>query len=142
MLELTESILLPPDDRTHSDLRKLKDAGVRLAVDDFGTGYSSLSYLQELPMDLLKIDKSFVEGLAASEQRQALVEGIIRIARTLHLDVTAEGIEKDTERDLLISLGCLYGQGYLLAMPLATAEAEALAAEGLSVVPELPRLSP
>jgi len=117
MLELTESILLPPDDRTHSDLRKLKDAGVRLAVDDFGTGYSSLSYLQELPMDLLKIDKSFVEGLAASEQRQALVEGIIRIARTLHLDVTAEGIEKDTERDLLISLGCLYGQGICWRCP-------------------------
>ncbi|MGE5131540.1 MAG: putative bifunctional diguanylate cyclase/phosphodiesterase [Gemmatimonadota bacterium] len=140
MLELTESILLNPDVRTHADLTQLKDAGVRLAIDDFGTGYSSLSYLQELPIDVLKIDKSFVEGLAGSEQRQALVEGIIRIARTLQMDVTAEGIEKETERDLLISLGCLYGQGYLLAMPLAPAEAAALAAEGLSVIPELPQL--
>ena len=135
MLELTESILLTPDVRTHGELRKLKDAGVRLAIDDFGTGYSSLSYLQELPIDVLKIDKSFVEGLATSEQQQALVEGIIRIARTLQMDVTAEGIEQETERDLLISLGCLYGQGYLLAMPLAPADAAALAAEGLSVVP-------
>ncbi len=140
MLELTESILLRRDDRTIADLKDLKAAGVRLAIDDFGTGYSSLSYLQELPIDVLRIDRSFVAGIDASEQRQALVEGIIRIARTLQLDVTAEGIESEVERDILISLGCLYGQGFLLAMPLAPAEAEAMVADGLSVVPELPRL--
>ena len=93
MLELTESVLLRGDDeRLHADLAELKSIGVKLAIDDFGTGYSSLSYLRELPIDVLKIDKSFVDGIAISEQRLALVEGIIGIARTLRLDVIAEGV--------------------------------------------------
>jgi diguanylate cyclase (GGDEF)-like protein/PAS domain S-box-containing protein len=141
MLELTESVLLHRDDRIHSDLMDLKAIGVKLAIDDFGTGYSSLSYLRELPMDLLKIDKSFVDGIAVSEQRLALVEGIIRIAGTLHLDVIAEGIETEVQRDLLVSMGCQYGQGYLLAMPVAADQAEALLRVSRSLVPELPRVS-
>ena len=139
MLELTESVLLPRDERVHSDLTELKASGVRLAIDDFGTGYSSLSYLQELPIDVLKIDKSFVDGIDTSEQQQALVEGIIRIARTLELEVIAEGIENEVQRDLLVMMGCQYGQGYLLAMPMAADDAEALASIGGAVVPELPR---
>jgi len=126
MLELTESVLLRRDERIHSDLMELKVTGVRLAIDDFGTGYSSLSYLRELPIDVLKIDKSFVEGIATSEQRLALVEGIIQIARTLHLKVIAEGIETEVQRDLLVSMGCQFGQGYLLAMPVEAGQAEAL----------------
>ncbi len=141
MLELTESVLLRRDDRIHADLRELKAIGVKLAIDDFGTGYSSLSYLRELPIDVLKIDKSFVDGIAVSEQRLALVEGIIRIARTLHLAVIAEGIETEVQRDLLVSMGCQYGQGYLLAMPVAPVQAEALVRVGRSLVPELPRVS-
>jgi diguanylate cyclase (GGDEF)-like protein/PAS domain S-box-containing protein len=141
MLELTESVLLRRDERIHADLRELKAIGVRLAIDDFGTGYSSLSYLRELPIDVLKIDKSFVDGIGDSEQRLALAEGIIRIARTLHLDVIAEGIETEVQRDLLVSMGCEYGQGYLLAMPADADHVAALVQIGRSLVPELPRVS-
>jgi diguanylate cyclase (GGDEF)-like protein/PAS domain S-box-containing protein len=141
MLELTESVLLRRDERIHSDLMDLKAIGVKLAIDDFGTGYSSLSYLRELPIDVLKIDKSFVDGIALSEQRLALVEGIIRIAQTLRLNVIAEGIETEVQRDLLVSMGCRFGQGYLLAMPVEAEQAEALVRIGRSLVPELPRMS-
>jgi len=126
MLELTESVLLRRDERIQADLGELKAIGVKLAIDDFGTGYSSLSYLRELPIDVLKIDKSFVDGITVSEQRQALVEGIIGIAGTLHLAVIAEGIETEVQRSLLLSMGCQFGQGYLLAMPVPPAQAEAL----------------
>ena len=142
MLELTETVLLRRDERLLADLVELKSIGVKLAIDDFGTGYSSLSYLRELPIDVLKIDKSFVDGIAVSEQRLALVEGIIGIARTLHLDVIAEGIETEVQRDLLVSMGCQYGQGYLLAMPVAADQAETLVRLGHGPVPELPRVSP
>jgi len=141
MLELTESVLLRRDERIHSDLTELRAIGVKLAIDDFGTGYSSLSYLRELPIDGLKIDKSFVDGIAVSDQRLALAEGIIRIARTLQLNVIAEGIETEAQRDLLVSMGCRFGQGYLLAMPVEADQAEALVRIGRSLIPELPRLS-
>ncbi len=139
MLELTESVLLRRDERMHSDLAELKAIGVRLAIDDFGTGYSSLSYLRELPIDVVKMDKSFVDGIAVSEQRLALAEGIVQIARTLRLEVIAEGIESDIQRDLLTSMGCQFGQGYLLAMPMPAAQAETLARIGAHLVPSLPR---
>ena len=125
----------------HDDLVELKAVGVRLAIDDFGTGYSSLSYLRELPIDVLKMDKSFVDGIAASGQRLALAEGIVQLARTLQLDVIAEGIESELQRDLLVSMGCQYGQGYLLAMPMAAHQAETLARTG-SRVPSLPNRPP
>ena len=141
MLELTESVLLRRDERIHADLMELKVIGVKLAIDDFGTGYSSLSYLRELPIDVLKIDKSFVDGIGASEQRLALVEGIIRIARTLDLNVIAEGIETEVQRDLLVSMGCQFGQGYLLAMPVGAEHAEALVRVRRGLAPELPRVS-
>ena len=142
MLELTESVLLRRDDRVHDDLLELKEIGVRLAIDDFGTGYSSLSYLRELPIDVLKMDKSFVDGIAVSEQRLALAEGIVRIARTLRLDVIAEGIESEVQRDLLTSMGCQFGQGYLLAMPMEAGPAERLARTGARLIPRLPRSLP
>ena len=130
MLELTESALLRRDERLHSELAELKGIGVKLAIDDFGTGYSSLSYLRDLPIDVVKMDKSFVEGIGESGQRLALAEGIIQIAKTLSLDVVAEGIETDVQRDLLSSMGCHYGQGFLLAMPMPPNEAEELARNG------------
>jgi len=141
MLELTESVLIHRDERIHADLAELKAIGVRLAIDDFGTGYSSLSYLRELPFDVLKIDKPFVDRISTSQQGRALVEGIIRIAGTLHLSVIAEGIEAEVQRDLLVSLGCQLGQGYLLAMPEEAHHAEALLRIGHTLVPELPRIS-
>jgi diguanylate cyclase (GGDEF)-like protein/PAS domain S-box-containing protein len=139
MLELTESVLLRRDERVQSDLTQLKAIGVRLAIDDFGTGYSSLSYLRELPIDVLKIDKSFVDGIGISAQRLALAEGIVQIARTLQLEVIAEGIESELQRDLLISMGCQFGQGYLLAMPMEANRAQALARIGPRAFPSLPR---
>jgi diguanylate cyclase (GGDEF)-like protein/PAS domain S-box-containing protein len=137
MLELTESVLLPHDERVRADLADLRAGGIRLAIDDFGTGYSSLSYLKGLPADVVKIDKSFVDGIDASEQQRALVEGIIRMARTLQLEVIAEGIESEAQRDRLVTMGCRFGQGYLLAMPMAADEAEALVRAGTTVVPAL-----
>jgi diguanylate cyclase (GGDEF)-like protein/PAS domain S-box-containing protein len=139
MLELTESVLLRRDERVQSDLTQLKAIGVRLAIDDFGTGYSSLSYLRELPIDVLKMDKSFVDGIAVSAQRLALAEGIVQIARTLKLEVIAEGIESELQRDLLTSMGCHFGQGYLLAMPMEADRAEVLARIGSHMFPSLPR---
>ena len=136
-LELTETALLRRDDRLHSDLAELKDIGVKLAIDDFGTGYSSLSYLRELPIDVVKMDKSFVDGIAESEQRLALAEGIVQIARTLRLEVVAEGIESEIQRDLLRAMGCHYGQGYLLAMPMPPNEAEELARNGFPTAASL-----
>ena len=142
MLELTESVLLRKDERVQSDLAQLKAIGVRLAIDDFGTGYSSLSYLRELPIDVLKMDKSFVDDIAISAQRLALAEGIVQIARTLQLEVIAEGIESELQRDLLTSMGCQFGQGYLLAMPMDAQRAETLARIGPRTFPSLPRQAP
>jgi len=139
MLELTESVLLLRDERVQSDLKDLNSMGIRLAIDDFGTGYSSLSYLRELPIDVVKIDKSFIDGIDSSPQRLALVEGIVRIAETLHLAVIAEGIETDAQRQLLMSLGCHFGQGFLLAMPMSADKAEALTRTGDRLLPGLPR---
>jgi diguanylate cyclase (GGDEF)-like protein/PAS domain S-box-containing protein len=138
MLELTESALLRRDERLHSELAELKGIGVKLAIDDFGTGYSSLSYLRDLPIDVVKMDKSFVEGIADSGQRLALAEGIVQIAKTLSLDVVAEGIETEVQRDLLSSMGCHYGQGFLLAMPMPVSEAEELARHGFSTAAPVP----
>ncbi len=135
LLELTETVLLRPDQRISADLAELRRMGVRLAIDDFGTGYSSLSYLRELPIGVLKIDKSFVDGIAVSPQRLALAEVIIRIAKTLGLTVVAEGIESEDQRDLLLSMGCRYGQGYLLSGPVDAAHAAKLVRADRSLLP-------
>jgi diguanylate cyclase (GGDEF)-like protein/PAS domain S-box-containing protein len=137
-LELTESALLNRDEQMHNDLMELKLIGVRLAIDDFGTGYSSLSYLRELPIDVLKVDKSFVDGITSSEQQLGLVEGIIGIAKKLDLEVIAEGIETEAQRETLAEMGCRYGQGYLLAMPTDGQQAEALIRERQRLITELP----
>jgi diguanylate cyclase (GGDEF)-like protein/PAS domain S-box-containing protein len=137
LLELTESVLLRPDQRVRGDLAELRRMGVRLAIDDFGTGYSSLSYLRELPISMLKVDKSFVDGIAVDRRRRALVEVIVRIARTLRLTVVAEGIESEVQRNLLVSMGCQYGQGYLLSGPLDAAQAAEMTAAGRSLLPRL-----
>jgi len=100
------------------NLQGLRDMGVRIAIDDFGTGYSSLSYLQRFEVDILKIDKSFIDDVGEGGQAAALVEGIIGIAHTLGLEVVAEGIEYDAQRERLRDLRCDLGQGYLFAKPL------------------------
>jgi diguanylate cyclase (GGDEF)-like protein/PAS domain S-box-containing protein len=118
-LELTEGSLMQDVDETVVKLRALKELGVRLAIDDFGTGSSSLGYLQRFPIDTLKIDKSFVDGIAADDSEDpALVRAIIQMATTLSLDTIAEGIEGAEQLAELRSAGCNSGQGYLFARPL------------------------
>jgi len=101
----------------------LRDLGVKIAMDDFGTGYSSLSYLQSLQIDILKVDKSFVDGLSAhNPDGEILVNAIISLAQSLRLEVVAEGIEHTAQRDELWSMGCNLGQGYLYSPPLCAAQ--------------------
>jgi diguanylate cyclase (GGDEF)-like protein/PAS domain S-box-containing protein len=126
LLEITESLLLRDDEQVRADLAALRALGVRLAIDDFGTGYSSLSYLRQMPIDVLKIDKSFIDDMANSKQQRAVVTAIVRLAQTLDLAVVAEGVEDRDQRDLLQHMGCPYGQGYLFAKPLPEHEAFAM----------------
>ena len=93
-----------------------------MSIDDFGTGYSSLSYLHQVPIDVVKLDKSFVDTIATSPQQLALVNGIIKLTETLGLAVVAEGIETDADRALLLDAGCGYGQGFFFARPMPAAD--------------------
>jgi diguanylate cyclase (GGDEF)-like protein/PAS domain S-box-containing protein len=117
-LEITESVFVHDVAATTSRLKELKDLGVRLAIDDFGTGFSSLSYLRRFPVDIIKIDKSFVDGLGSSGPGLALAKSIVRLARNLHLKTVAEGVEQPQQRALLAAMGCDAAQGYLFARPL------------------------
>jgi diguanylate cyclase (GGDEF)-like protein len=116
ILEITEDVLMHEVESTMRTLQDLKGLGVRLAIDDFGTGYSSLSYLERFPVDMLKIAKTFVDGLG--RQRSTLVEAVIRLGEALGLRIVAEGIETAEQLDRLRGLRCEQGQGYLFARPL------------------------
>jgi diguanylate cyclase (GGDEF)-like protein/PAS domain S-box-containing protein len=122
LLEITESLVLRDAEKVWADLRELRELGVRIAIDDFGTGYSSLSYLRQMPVDVLKIDKSFIDDILRSDEQLALVEAILSLARTLKLAVVAEGIEDPAHRLKLMQLGCPYGQGFLFSKPVSAAE--------------------
>jgi diguanylate cyclase (GGDEF)-like protein/PAS domain S-box-containing protein len=130
LLEITESLVLRDAEQVWADLRTLRELGVRIAIDDFGTGYSSLSYLRQMPVDVLKIDKSFIDDILASKQQRALVNAIVTLARNLDLAVVAEGIEDSAQRSMLARMGCPYGQGYLFSRPVWAADVPALLAEG------------
>jgi diguanylate cyclase (GGDEF)-like protein/PAS domain S-box-containing protein len=117
-LELTESILMHDAERTIETLGRLRGLGVRLAIDDFGTGYSSLSYLRQLPVDALKIDRSFVAVVDAGPDEAALVRSIVSLAQSLRLETVAEGIEQPGQLAELRSIGTRLGQGYFFARPL------------------------
>jgi diguanylate cyclase len=116
VLEITENVIMSEPQRSTRCLAELHDMGVRIAVDDFGTGYSSLSYLRQLPVDELKIDRSFIIGMASGED-DALVRGIIDLAHNLRLRVVAEGVETVEVRDRLRALGCDAAQGYFIHRP-------------------------
>jgi len=119
--EVTES-LAAQDERVQASLRELKTLGVRLALDDFGTGYSSLACLHQLPVDTVKIDRSFVAHAEKVEYHRVLIEATIRVAQTLGMTTVAEGIETEGQADLMQRLRCDRGQGYLFARPLPAAE--------------------
>jgi EAL domain-containing protein (putative c-di-GMP-specific phosphodiesterase class I) len=109
-------------DQNLERLRRLKDLGVRLAIDDFGMGYSSLSYLHRLPIDILKVDRSFVARLTDGNRGPELARTVIALGDTLGLDTVAEGIEVESQVAALLDLGCVAGQGFLFAVPATLAK--------------------
>jgi EAL domain-containing protein (putative c-di-GMP-specific phosphodiesterase class I) len=117
-LEITETTLMEDADSPLQTLDALRASGVRLALDDFGTGYSSLAYLRRFPLDVLKIDRSFIAGIEHDHEAAALVGAVMTMAGSLGLDVVAEGIETEAQRARLRELGCRLGQGYLFARAL------------------------
>jgi diguanylate cyclase (GGDEF)-like protein/PAS domain S-box-containing protein len=117
-LELTESLLLENIEDTIITMNTLNEAGVQFSLDDFGTGYSSLQYLKRLPLDQLKIDQSFIRDIATSINDEPIVHTIIAMAKSLKLDVIAEGVETEAQREILLKNGCIHFQGYLFGMPL------------------------
>ena len=125
-LEITESVLMKDAQASTDILLTLKDIGIQLAVDDFGTGYSSLSYLQQFPIDVLKIDQSFVRELSIESQSGFIVNAIISMAKSLNLKVVAEGVETDQQLDFLRNLNCEEGQGYIFSKPLNAYDYNAL----------------
>lgn len=126
VLEITESIWLQGTEDVQERLQALKALGVRLAIDDFGTGYSSLSYLRRLPIDIVKIDKTFVDGIADGAQGAAIVRAILEMVHALQLQSVAEGIEAAEQMNELRSLRCLLGQGYFFTRPLEPGQIEGM----------------
>jgi two-component system, chemotaxis family, CheB/CheR fusion protein len=121
-LEITESLLLDDFDAIAKKMLCLKDMGIRFSIDDFGTGYSSLAYLRQLPIDQIKIDRSFTQNALENEDDASIVETIIAMGRKLRLDVIAEGVESEAMKDFLCTNGCLLYQGYLFGKPMPSKE--------------------
>ena len=125
-LEITESMVFNNLEYAASVLRKIKSLGIQLSMDDFGTGYASLSYLRQLPIDNLKIDRSFVETIDTKGTESEIIQAVIQLAHSLNIDVVAEGVETLEQARYLQGLGCEYAQGYLFAKPLDAVDAEKL----------------
>jgi EAL domain-containing protein (putative c-di-GMP-specific phosphodiesterase class I) len=117
VLEVTETAAVTDSQATVARLRELRSLGLKLALDDFGTGYSPLSNLREYPVDYLKVDRSFVRGMVGSAADRAIVRAVIDLAQAMSLQVVAEGVEEQVQRDMLHELGCDLGQGYLWGRP-------------------------
>jgi EAL domain-containing protein (putative c-di-GMP-specific phosphodiesterase class I) len=121
-LEVTESALMLDVSKTQSMLSQLKAAGICISIDDFGTGYSSLSYLKKFQVDVLKIDKSFVHEMLTDRGDMEIVKAVISLAQSMNLQLIAEGIELEAQKDKLLELGCQMGQGYFFSKPLSAAD--------------------
>jgi EAL domain-containing protein (putative c-di-GMP-specific phosphodiesterase class I) len=117
-LEVTESTIMSDPDAAVTILQELKDVGVRVSIDDFGTGYSSLNYLRRLPLNFLKIDRSFVKNISLIRSDEAIIKTIITLAHSLNLATVAEGVETQNQLDFLVQAGCDEIQGYLLSPPM------------------------
>jgi EAL domain-containing protein (putative c-di-GMP-specific phosphodiesterase class I) len=125
-LEITESILVESFGDISEKLRRLRDKGILIFLDDFGTGYSSLTYLKRLPLDVVKIDKSFVNDLNSGACEEVIAEAVINIAHSMNLSVIAEGIETEEQLEFLKQKDCDIAQGYLFSRPVPNVEAEKL----------------
>jgi diguanylate cyclase (GGDEF)-like protein/PAS domain S-box-containing protein len=125
-LEVTESVIMENPKRGAKVLADLREVGIRVAIDDFGTGYSSLSYLYQMSPDSIKIDRRFVDGITASEDKTAIVTAILALCKGMKLDVVAEGIETQKQMATLRDLGCEFAQGYLFSKPIAQAGVPAM----------------
>jgi EAL domain-containing protein (putative c-di-GMP-specific phosphodiesterase class I) len=125
-IEVTESTVMTNPDMAIEALSKLASLGITIAVDDFGTGYSSFSYLKRLPINLLKVDRSFVTDIGSSREDEEIVTAIVQVAHSLKLQVVAEGVETEAQAAFLNRLGCQFAQGYLYAKPLPVPEFEKL----------------
>jgi cyclic di-GMP phosphodiesterase Gmr len=128
-IELTESCFIDDEDTARSLMDQFRQLGARICLDDFGTGYSSLSYLSRLPLDVIKLDRSFITGIDSNKSAQALVRSMVAIARALAFSVVAEGVETASEAEFLKHVGIEYAQGYLYARPMPAVELEAWLAE-------------
>jgi len=117
-VEITESQVMKNPEKTISTLQKISQLGIKIAIDDFGTGYSSLSYLKRFPINRLKIDRSFIQDIPEDEEDMAIVQAIIALAKSLNLDVIAEGVETEEQKDFLVKNGCKNIQGYYYARPI------------------------
>jgi diguanylate cyclase len=133
-LELTEGVLMEDAKSTASVLEQLKTMGIHLAVDDFGTGYSSLSYLRKFPIDVLKIDRSFVQQITSNSDDSAIVSAIISMGKSLNHTVVAEGIETREQEEYLQTQFCAEGQGYLFSPPLAAEQFAHLVQTGITEI--------
>ncbi len=129
-IEVTESTLMRDANATVARLNRLRDLGITIAIDDFGTGYSSLAYLRQFPVDVLKIDRSFVSEMDGDPEATALIHTLVELGRTLGLETLAEGIEQQAQLGLLREIGCECGQGYLFSRPVPPADVEALLSDG------------
>jgi EAL domain-containing protein (putative c-di-GMP-specific phosphodiesterase class I) len=132
-VEVTESAMMTNVDRSVLRLRELRDLGVRIAIDDFGAGYSSLGYIRQFPVDILKVDKSFIDRIDEGERELALAAAIIDMAKVLNLRPIAEGVERQQQLDRLLELGCDSAQGYYFAKPGSQSDVEGHIAGAVAV---------
>jgi EAL domain-containing protein (putative c-di-GMP-specific phosphodiesterase class I) len=138
-LEITETALMEDADETIRLVYRLKDLGLQLVIDDFGTGYSSLSYLQRLPIDTLKVDRSFVSRIQSEpDGNRNIVEAIISLAHRLEMLVVAEGVETEEQFAILLEMNCQFGQGFLFSKPLSTPKVDELIGNILKLAQENP----
>ena len=133
-LEITESVVIENTEVVTSILMQLREMGIQLSMDDFGTGYSSLSYLHSFPIDVLKIDRSFISSIEAGSSKGEIVSSVIALARSMGMKVVAEGVETEEQLERLTALECSYGQGFLFSKPISAEAVEALMEDGTPAI--------